>query len=345
MDGTRSRFAARSAAAVFALAILLELLPTSKSPRAAEAPLPIVIGYQADAAWLQFAARQLHLFEKVGLEPKHVKFLAGAPMIAAAESGDIDIAVPGFVPFLTGVGQGVPWMAIGLDAAGAKGEAFVARKGQGIKTIADLKGKRVSFFRASTAHYALVVGLEKNHVNPDQVQMLHMAPAQQLAAMINKDTDAAEVWEPWITKMLHQADGELLATEADLGICTAVGVAAVRSDWLTTHGETARRYLIALLLAQQAVEKDPTPAIEFLSQEMGIPVDWAKKIYDDEPPAMTRWLDPSYPYSLGVDGPLRKNLAGVAVFLFQQHVIPKEIDTRNLVDTSVLAPVLKSATR
>ena len=327
---------------VLACAMLAGVLAAPALPHADEQSLPIAIGYQADAAWLQFGARQLHLFEQVGLTPKYVKFLAGAPMIAAAESGGIDIAVPGVVPFLTGVGQGVPWVAIGLDAHGATEEVFVARKDAGIGSIADLKGKKIGYFRASTAHYALITGLRQNHVNPDDVQLLHMAPAQQLAAMINKDIDAAEVWEPWISKMLHQANGKVLKTEADLGIYTAVGVTAVRRDWLAAHRETLRRYLEALRLAQQALDKDPTPAVEFLSQEMGIPVDWAQKIYDDEKPAMTRWLDPGFPYSLGENGALRKNLARVATFLYEEKVIPQPIETGNLVDTSAVAEVLKS---
>ena len=51
------------------LAVFVGLLLAPMWPHAADGPLPIVIGYQADAAWLQSAARQLHLFAKVGLVP------------------------------------------------------------------------------------------------------------------------------------------------------------------------------------------------------------------------------------------------------------------------------------
>ncbi len=330
----------RLPAAAFAFAAALGLLQPAS--RAADAPRPITIGYQADPAWLQFAARQLHLFEKVGLAPKYVKFLAGAPMIAAAQSGGIDVASPGIVPFLTGVGQGVNWVAVGDDACGGTVEGFVARKGSGIKTIADLKGKKIGYFRASTSHYALVTALERNHIGPDQVQMLHMAPAQQLAAMINKDIDAAEVWEPWMQKMVHQANGQIIATEKDLGIYTACAVFAVRRDWLAGHRETLRRFLVALVLAQQALDKDKTPAVKFISQEMGIPDAWAVKIYEGDPPAITRWLDPNYEFSIGENGVLRGNLPKVAKFLYEQHVIPRPIDATNVIDASVIAQVLKA---
>ncbi len=322
--------------------VAIVLVAASTAPSAADAPLPISIAYQADLGWLQFGARELGLFEKAGLAPKYVKFLAGAPMIAAAQGGSIDVAAPGVVPFLTGVGQGVDWVAIGLDAAGASSEAFMARRDAGINTIADLKGKKIGYFRASTAHYALVMGLRKFNIGLDQVQLLQMAPAQQFAAMANKDIDAAEVWEPWMQKMVHQANGKVLMTEKELGIYTAVAVLAVRREWLASHRETARRFLAALLLAQDALDKDRAPAVKLVSQEMGIPGEWALVSYNADPPEMRKWLDPAYPYSIGPDGALRKSLVDVARFLHDEKVVTKPVDTRNVVDTSLLDDVLKA---
>ncbi len=160
--------------------------------QAQSAPLPIVIGVQSDSHWLTMEARKKDLFEKAGLKPSYIKFTAGAPMMAAAQSNSIDVATVGLVPFLAGIGQGIPWVTIGFHVAGARGEGILARKGAGIRTLADLKGKRIGFFRASTAHYGLFMALQKNQITPEQVTLLSMAPAQQLAAMRAGEIDACK---------------------------------------------------------------------------------------------------------------------------------------------------------
>ena len=73
------------------------LVPTGRLAAQSSAPLPIKIGYQAVASWLLFGARSLKLYEKAGLAPTFIKFTAGAPQIAAAQSQNIDVAMVGTV--------------------------------------------------------------------------------------------------------------------------------------------------------------------------------------------------------------------------------------------------------
>ena len=105
MPETSMRRALIAVALVIVLIVVL-VLPLGSVPAPSaqpSAPLPIKIGYQAVASWLLFGARSLKLYEKAGLAPIFVKFTAGAPMIAAAQSQSIDVAMVGTVPFLAGV--------------------------------------------------------------------------------------------------------------------------------------------------------------------------------------------------------------------------------------------------
>lgn len=326
-------------------ALAMGLLPFVPGvARAADAaPLPISIGMQTAPDWELIAARGLHLFEKVGLAPTYLRFTAGAAMMAAAESKSIDVAVPGTVPFIAGLAQGIPWVAIGIDVAAANGQGLVVRKGAGIHTLADLKGKRIGYYRASTAQYGLYIALKQNHIPLDQVTLLSLAPSAQVAAMRAGQIDAAVVWEPWMHKLVAEANGKRIADEADLGIKTGSAVYAVRRDWLATHQETAQRFVAALLMADDAMQHDPQPVIDAFAAETGITKQWSADVLKEAPPPQpARWLDPSYDQSMVKGGDMEHALKDLSDFLYEQKIIPKPVDVSDLLDTSVIAAVLRA---
>jgi taurine transport system substrate-binding protein len=309
----------------------------------AQAPLPITIGYQATADWLLCTARELKLFERVGLAPTYVKFVAGAPMIAAAQSKTIDVATVGSVPFLIGLSQGADWVMIGINSEGAYAEGFVARKDSGIDTLADLKGKRIGYFRGSTAHYAVMMALRQLGLRPDQVTLLHMPPAEQVAAMAKKELDAAVAWEPWMQKMVYEANARIIATEGDLGIYTNVDSYSARRDWLRDNRGTAVRFLGALLMAYGVLQTDPMVGVRALAGDMGIPEAWAEAIYRDAPPPkITEWANPRYDYSLVKGAAFHRRLGYLARFLFDERLIAKPVDVREALDASVIIEALEA---
>jgi aliphatic sulfonates family ABC transporter substrate-binding protein len=327
---------------VFSIGFVLSVGSAFTPPRAStQTPLPITIGYQATADWLLFTARDLQLFEKAGLAPTYVKFVAGAPMIEAAQSKTIDVAAVGSVPFLVGLSQGVDWVIIGIHSEGAYAEGFVVRKDSGIDTPADLRGKRISYFRGSTTHYGVMTVLRQVGIRPDQVTLLHMPPAEQVAAMANKEIDAAMAWEPWMQRMVHEANGRIIATEGEIGIYTNVASYSVRRDWLRDHRETAVRFLRALAMAYGVLQKDPTVGVRALTQEMEIKKAWAETIYRDAPPPkIYEWANPRYDYSLVKGSAFQRRLGDLVTFLFEERVIPHPVDVSDATDASVITEAL-----
>ena len=326
------------------MTLVLSLGAAFTAPAAsAEGPLPIKIGYQSTVDWLLIAAREQQFLEKAGLTPTYVKFDAGAPMIEATRSGSIDVASLGSVPFLIGLAQGLDWVMIGINPEGAFSEGLVVGKGGDINTPADLVGKRIGFFKGSTAHYGVMMALRQHGIRPNQVTLVHMPPAEQLAALAKKEIDAAMVWEPWMQRMIHEANGRILETEGDIGIYTNVDGYAVRRDWLRDNRQTAVRFLRALLMAKEAVDKDPRVAIDTLAKEMGIRKLWAEAIYQDAPPPrIDHWDDPLYAYSLVKGAPMHRRFDYLARFLFDEKLISKELDISDVFDASVIAEAVSA---
>ncbi len=319
------------------------------APRAsAESLLPIKIGYQSTSSddWLLLAARELKLFEKVGLAPEYVPFIAGPPMIAAAKTQMIDVAIVKILPFLSGLSQGLDWVMIGIHSEGAYIEGLVVRKDSGIETPGDLKGKRIGYFAGSSAHYGLIMTLRQHGISRDQVKLLDMPPEKQIAALMHKELEAAMVWEPWIQRMVHEANGRLIAIEGDIGIYTNVAGISVQRQWLLENRETAVRFLQALILAYDALQKNHTVAIRAVVEETGTKREWVEQIYRDAPPPNIHlWADRRYLYSVAKGAVFHRRLAYVARFMFHENVFPKEVDTEEALDPSVIVEALKTIKR
>jgi ABC transporter, substrate-binding protein, aliphatic sulfonates family len=309
-----------------------------------ERPLPLKIGYQSTSLddWLLFVARDLKLFERVGVAPEYTSFDAGPPMITAAMNNSIDVAIVKSVPFLSGLAAGMDWVMIGIYSEGAYGEGVVTRRDSDIDTPGDLKGKRIGYYRGSSAHYGVMMTLRQYGIRLDQVNLVHMPPAEQLSALRNKEIDAAMVWEPWIQRMVHEANARVIATEGDLGIYTNVASISVRRGWLQDNRETAVRFLRALIMASDALQEDHSLAIRAVAEETGTKKEWVEQIYRDAPPPHIRlWADPRYMYSLAKGAAFHRRLGYLAKFMFDEKILPKEVEVDEVLDMSVVIEALK----
>jgi sulfonate transport system substrate-binding protein len=74
---------------------------------------------------------------------------------------------------------------------------IVARKSAGIRRIADLKGKRITTPRNTSAHYFLVKMLATAHLSEADVTLVAINPATEMStALKDGRVDAVAMWEP-----------------------------------------------------------------------------------------------------------------------------------------------------
>ena len=186
--------------------------------------------------------------------------------------------------------------------------------------------------------------LRQHGISRDQVNLVHMSPDEQVAALTNKDIDAAMVWEPWIQKMVHEANARVIATEGDLGIYTNVATISVRREWLRDNRETAVRFLRALIMAYDALQMDHSVAVRAVAEEIGTKKEWVEQIYRDAPPPHIHlWADPRYLYSLAKGAVFHRRLGYLAKFMLDEKVFPKEVDIADILDASVVTEALRTS--
>lgn len=340
---------------VVALALLLSASACNSGPTATMAPQPTVVNAQPTVetilvpipvriAWQPYAspifytARDLKLFEKAGLVPEFVKFTAGPPQFAAFKSDSVDIGMFGITGMVVGASQGLDYEGFYIQTLSSYSDGLIVRNDSGIKTVADLKGKKVGYTRGTSAHLGLIQALKKNNMVLDDIQAVAMDVTALPAAFTNKDIDAAYSWEPWLSKMGN--DGTVLLRTHDLGLSTS-DIWVVRKAWAKDNPEAMRRIFYAIQLANEAYQNDRSVAIKATMDNLGIDEAITKKIFDITPVATFNQLsDPSFELSLVSPTGAQAMIQGVADFLFEQTIISTKVDAALFVSGSYLKDYL-----
>jgi len=262
-------------------------------------PIEVKMGWQPTMNGARyFVGAADKLFEKHGLNLVLAKFTAGPPFFAAFQSESIDIGFLGIQPATTGIAQGIPIriVAIENDAAGAEG--LVARTDSGIRSLADLKGKSVATKRGSSAHTALLKGLEFAKIPQSDVRIVDIDVTALMPAFTKGDIPAAWYWEPWMG-LLKRNGGVLIATDRDVGF--PVGILwAARDKWIKANPEALQRFLAVLDEAAARIKQQPKQAAASVAKQLELTEEHVLEVFTKGAtwPTNKESIAPGYPYTM-----------------------------------------------
>jgi len=171
------------------------------------------IGYIGDfnGASLVAVATDQNLWAAQGLQPDLKVFTNGPIQIQAFGSGSLDFGY---------VGPGALW----LPASGRAKVIAINNLGQadrviaqaGVRTIADLKGKKVGVPEGTSGDMLLRLALRKQGMTVSDVELIRMDPSTVVAAFASGQIDAAGIWYPLVGVIKERApDMVELAKNAD----------------------------------------------------------------------------------------------------------------------------------
>lgn len=177
-------------------------------------PAELRIGFQKSASLLTLQKAQGTLEKRLapqGVAVKWVEFPAGPQLLEGLNVGSIDVGFVGEAPPIFAQAAGANFVYIGNDPAAPRAEAIVVPKDSPIRSVADLKGKKVALNRGSNVHYLLVKLLEKHGLKYADVQPIFLPPADARAAFERGAVDAWAIWDPFTSAAQLQAGARVLA--------------------------------------------------------------------------------------------------------------------------------------
>jgi len=304
--------------------------------------IPVRIGWQPSGEFRFFVAQELKLFEKAGLKPEYVKFNAGPPTLAALKSADIDVSFLGSAPAIAGLAQGIDYKIVMPSNEGLTLSALVARPDSGIRSLKDIKGKRIASAKGASTYMAILKALDLQKLTLADIEFVDLPVPSMIPAFTNKSVDAIWVWSPWSSK-LQAENGRLIAGMQDVQIDWAQQLWVARTEWLAKQPDAARRLMRAIDLATEALKKDPEPAVKAVAIQLAIPVPMAHEILrTDHYPSLQEMVSPVYRSSLTASNGYARGLQEQAEFMHQQKFITSLPDMKKAIDAGPVQAYLKN---
>lgn len=203
-----------------------------------------------------------------------LQFDSGRDVNTALASGSIDIGLLGSTLVANGLSKGIEYEVIWIaDVIGAN-EALAIKNDTGIKSVQDLKGKKIAVTFGSTTQYTLLGALKVNGIEPNEVEIIDMQPPDMLAAWQRGAIDGGYVWHPTLQKMIDD-NGTVLLDSGDLvdkGIITA-DVIVVRKQFAKEHPKVVEDYIASQIRATNFYLEKPREAVESVAKEFNLSFD------------------------------------------------------------------------
>lgn len=279
----------------------------------------IRIGYQKNGV-LVIARQQATLenhFKPQGIEVKWVDFSSGPPMMEAMNVGSIDYGAVGDSPpvFAQAAGAAIVYAA---GQPVTNGQGILVPPNSAIRTIAELKGKRVGFTKGSSAHNVVVQTLEKAGLTYADITPVYLTPPDAGPAFANGSIDAWSIWDPYFAIGETKQNGRILVNASEITKTNSFYIA--NRDFARNHAPILQQIIDVTASTAKWAEAHRDEVAKSLSAVTGIAL-------DIQTVAASR--------SSFAVGPITEDIIatqqGVADRFFKLGLIPKQIAIRDIV--------------
>jgi len=204
----------------------------------AQASDTIRIGYQKSStltAILKTNGELEKTLAPLGVRISWHEFTSGLPLLEAINTGNVDFGadVADTVP-LFAQAAGAKLAYIAEEAASPSAQAILVAAESPIRTIADLKGKKVAVTKGAGSHFLLLAALAKAGLSFKDISPAYLTPADGRTAFIGGNVDAWVAWDPFLTSAQRQSHARVLSDGSN-------GLASYKRYYLSSAAFADRR--------------------------------------------------------------------------------------------------------
>lgn len=222
-------------------AAALSLLALAPGTGRAAAPASLRIGFQKSSTLVALLKQDSGLekaLEPLGVAVSWHEFTSGLPIMEALNAGQIDVSadVADTVPIFAQAAQ-ARIVYVAQEAASPKAQAILVNADSPIRSVADLKGRKVAVTKGAGSHYLLLAALASETLPFRAIAPAYLTPSDGRTALASGSVEAWVAWDPFLSAAEQQSGARTLRDGTGLSqykryYLAGVDYAAQRADVL-----------------------------------------------------------------------------------------------------------------
>jgi aliphatic sulfonates family ABC transporter substrate-binding protein len=213
-------------------------------------------------------------FARDGIKVEYFPFAGGGAEAATAlASGALDIAYTASDPALRIAAAGADVKFVALSGSGRAGSSsIIVLAGSSIKSLKDLKGKKVGYPAGTVRHASLAKALQSAGLGLGDIQSLNLAFRVSGPALLRGDIDAIVEGETTVATLLEKGAVRVVLDGRAHPEWATPSVISVNGAFARNHPDLVRRVLKIDLDCSAWADAHFDEAIQIQSAALGAPV-------------------------------------------------------------------------
>ncbi|HDG1708953.1 TPA: sigma-54-dependent Fis family transcriptional regulator [Kluyvera ascorbata] len=276
-DNNQSQAASLLGMSRHALRTQLAHLGVIKQRRKPGEPLPapprereLRIGYQRFGNLGVLKARQLleQSFADSGVNVLWSEYPAGPQLLQALSNDEIDFGTTGEAPPIFAQAKDNALLYVAWEPPAPRSVAMVVPHDSDIRSIEQLKGKRIALNKGSNVHWLLVQILEEAGLGLGDVKIVYAPPKYPLTASDYLAADAWMMWDPVLSAAERSGTLRVLATGE--GRVNNHQFYITRRQYAQHNEEIISGIVAALVKTGKFIDRHRHEAAQLLASELGL---------------------------------------------------------------------------